>query len=157
PASQNPRLSPAARFIVRSEAPLAVVIPAVQHEVENFDRGISMRFEILKNLVTASVQGEQLMATLSVFFGLLALVLSAIGLYGVVSYITAQRRNEIGLRMALGAQRTDISRMIFTDLGLLLAAGAAAGVLCALPAGRTARSLLFGLEPDAPHILAIAV
>jgi len=129
----------------------------VKQVVDGFDSGISIRFELLKTQVESSLLRERLMAALCGFFGILALILSVIGLYGVVSYITTQRQNEIGLRLALGAQRSDISRLILADVGVLLATGIGLGLVCSVPAARAARSLLFGLEAYDPATLAAAV
>jgi ABC-type antimicrobial peptide transport system permease subunit len=90
------------------------------------------------------------MATLSGFFGFLAALLAAIGLYGVFSYAVVQRTNEIGIRMALGAQRSDVVRMIMREAGLILLLGLAAGTGIALAAAQLAASLLFGLKPRDP-------
>ena len=96
------------------------------------------------------------MAMLSGFFGLLAVLLAVVGLYGVISYIVTMRRNEIGIRMALGATRRNVVAIIVRQTLVLLALGAAVGVVLALAAGRTASSLLFGLEPNDPLTFATA-
>jgi ABC-type antimicrobial peptide transport system permease subunit len=96
------------------------------------------------------------MATLSGFFGALAALLATIGLYGVMSYMVARRRNEIGIRMALGADRRDVVRMVMREAGVLLIAGLCAGIALAVAAARTASTLLFGLGPGDPATLAIA-
>ena len=96
------------------------------------------------------------MATLSGFFGLLAALLAVAGLYGVISYIVAMRRNEIGIRMALGASRRDVVAIIVRQTLVLLALGVAVGVVLALAAVRSASSLLFGLQPNDPLTFAAA-
>jgi ABC-type antimicrobial peptide transport system permease subunit len=83
----------------------------------------------------------------------LALVLAAIGLYGVTAYTVEQRTNEIGIRMALGADRREIVAMVMREAGRLLAAGLAIGALSALAAARSAQALLFGLSPYDPSTL----
>jgi len=99
---------------------------------------------------------ERLMATLSGFFGGLAALLATIGLYGVMSYMVARRRSEIGIRMALGADRRDVVRMVMREAGVLLIAGVLVGTALAIAAARTAATLLFGLRPGDPATLAIA-
>ena len=93
------------------------------------------------------------MATLSGFFDALAALIAMIGLSGVMSYMVARRRNEIGIGMALGADRRERVRMVMREAGLLLAAGLAVGTLAA---ARSARALLLGLTPHDPATLASA-
>jgi ABC-type antimicrobial peptide transport system permease subunit len=97
------------------------------------------------------------MARLSAIFGAVALLLAAVGLYGVVSYTVATRRAEIGVRVALGASRPRILTMILRDVGRMLIVGVVAGALVALAAGRTIAALLFGLAPDDVATLALAI
>lgn len=77
----------------------------------------------------------------------------AVGLYGVMSYVVARRRSEIGLRIALGAGRSDVLVLVLRETAVLLAVGMAAGIVCALALGRSASTLLFGLEPHDPVTL----
>jgi FtsX-like permease family len=100
---------------------------------------------------------QSLMATLSGFFGVLATVLAVIGLYDVISYIVIQRRNEIGVRMALGANRSNILRMMLLDAGTLLAIGLVAGTGLTIAFGSAAASMLYGLKPTDPLTLIAAV
>ena len=116
-----------------------------------------MTFQPLDAQVRESLLPERLMATLSGFFGALAGLLAVIGLYGVMSYTVARRRNEIGIRMALGADRTTVVRMVMREAGALVGVGLAAGVALALVAGRAAGALLFGLPSWDPSTLAGAV
>jgi len=97
------------------------------------------------------------MATLSGFFGLLAGVLAVIGLYGVISYMVAQRRNEIGIRIALGAARGNILSMVLGGASKLILAGLVVGIGLALLGARAASSLLFGLRPYDPVTLLAAI
>ena len=97
------------------------------------------------------------MATLSGFFGFLAVVLATVGLYGVMSYMVARRRSEIGIRMALGASRGDVLNLVLREAGMLLAVGLAIGTGLAIAAGRTASSLLFGLKATDPITIGLSV
>jgi len=97
------------------------------------------------------------MAKLSSLFGVLAIILASIGLYGVKSYIVAQRRHEIGVRLALGAGRPAILGMMLRQSGLMLIGGLAAGTLIALAAGRAAQSLLFEVKPNDPTTFLLAI
>jgi ABC-type antimicrobial peptide transport system permease subunit len=87
------------------------------------------------------------MAMLAGFFGVLAAALATVGLYGVISYIVARRRNEIGIRLALGAARGQVIFMVMREAGELLVVGVAVGTALSLVAGRSVASLLFGLKP----------
>ena len=99
---------------------------------------------------------ERLMAILAGFFGFLAALLATVGLYGVISYIVARRRNEIGIRMALGARPGQVTWMVMRESALLLVIGVAIGAMLSLLAGRAAESLLFGLRPNDPLTLCVA-
>ena len=94
------------------------------------------------------------MAMLSGFFGVLATLLATIGLYGVISYIVTRRRNEIGIRIAIGASSGGVVVMVMREAVLSLACGLVIGIILALAAGRSAGSLLFGLKPYDPLTLA---
>ena len=97
---------------------------------------------------------DRLTAHLSSFFGTVALLLACIGLYGVLSYNVARRTSEIGLRMALGAQKKDILRMILREALLVSAIGAAAGLCAALAATQILQSMLYGVTAHDPLTLA---
>jgi ABC-type antimicrobial peptide transport system permease subunit len=97
------------------------------------------------------------MATLSGFFGALALVLASVGLYGVMAYMVARRRNEIAIRLALGADRRSIVRMVMREAAALVGIGLALGIALTAFASTAAKALLFGLTPSDPTALALAV
>ena len=97
-----------------------------------------------------SLLRERLMATLSGGFGFLAGLLATLGLYGVISYMVARRRKEIGVRIALGADRGRVIRLVLREAILLLVVGLGIGAVLAFWAGRTATTLLFGLKPHDP-------
>jgi len=106
--------------------------------------------------VDQSLMEERLVSTLASFFGMLALLLASIGLYGTMSYSVARRTNEIGIRMALGSSGTGVVRLVLRDAVLMIVAGMAIGVPAALAGGRYVRSQLFGLRPADPLTLALA-
>jgi ABC-type antimicrobial peptide transport system permease subunit len=114
-------------------------------------------YTVFKTQIREGLLRERLMATLSGFFGGLATVLAVIGLYGVISYFVIQRRNEIGVRMALGANRSDILRMVLRDAAILLGIGLVAGTGLTIAAGSAAASMLYGLKPSDPLTLAAAI
>jgi putative ABC transport system permease protein len=93
---------------------------------------------------------------LSGFFGGLALLLATIGLYGVMSYNVARRRNEIGIRMALGAEQARVLRMVLGEVGILVFIGLAVGIVAALATTRFIQSFLYGLAPNDPWVLGSA-
>ena len=98
---------------------------------------------------------DRLLATIGGFFGILALALAAVGLYGVVSYGTARRAREIGIRIALGARRGEVVWMVLRDGLLLVAAGLALGLPVSYAAARQVAALLFGVKPLDPATFAI--
>jgi putative ABC transport system permease protein len=108
---------------------------------------ISIQFRTLEQQVNDSVSQERLLATLSGFFGGLALLLAVIGLYGVLAYLVTQRQKEIGIRMALGASPGAILLLVMRDVAILLIVGISAGTGVALATVRYAQKLLFGLPP----------
>ena len=109
-------------------------------------------------MIEGGLLRDRLMARLSGFFGVLAVLLAVIGLYGVISYMVARRRNEIGIRMSLGADRRSIIALVLRESLLLLSIGLALGVALALGASRAAASMLFGLKPhDATTLITATV
>jgi ABC-type antimicrobial peptide transport system permease subunit len=103
--------------------------------------------ELLSNSIDNTMVTERLVAKLSVFFGILALVLGCVGLYGIMAYAVALRTQEIGIRMAIGANGQKVVWMVMGDTLLLVAAGLVAGIPLALGLSRYLQSLLFGLKP----------
>jgi ABC-type antimicrobial peptide transport system permease subunit len=93
------------------------------------------------------------MAWLAGFFGVIAGLLAMIGLYGVISYMVLRRRNEIGIRMALGANRIDILSLILREMAVLLLLGLGIGTVVSLAAAKSVGALLFGLSPHDPWTL----
>jgi len=118
---------------------------------------IGIKFIRLADQVQASLLRDRLMAMLAGAFGILAATLATLGLYGVISYMVARRRNEIGVRVALGADRGTVVRLVLREALLLLAIGLTTGVGLALWAGRAASSLLFGMKPYDPASLTAAI
>jgi ABC-type antimicrobial peptide transport system permease subunit len=97
-----------------------------------------------------------MVAELSSFFGFLALLLACVGLYGLMSYAVTQRTNEIGIRMALGAQVQDVLWMVMREVLMMIGVGIAVGMPAAIAAARLIASLLYGLAPFDPVTLVIA-
>jgi len=100
---------------------------------------------------------DRMISVLSASFALLATLLAAVGLYGVLAYSVSQRTREIGVRMALGADSGRVQRMVLRQVGVMVVMGAAIGVLGAYAVGRAAQSLLFGLQGHDPVVFVSAV
>jgi predicted permease len=153
PASQFPAVGPVAAILIHSSSPLAAVTAATREKVAAVSPDIAMDFVVLKRSIEDSLIRERMLALLSGSFGLLAVLLAIIGLYGVVSYMVTLRRAEIGVRMALGASRQNILSIVFRQTLLVLAGGIPTGALLALLGSRGAGSLLFGIQPTDPGTL----
>ena len=145
------------QFMLSSRLPASGLTAAVRQTILEASPEINLDFQIFKTQIRDGLLQERLMATLSGFFGFLAVLLATVGLYGVLSYTVAQRRNEIGVRMALGADRLKIVKLILGDAGILLAIGLGVGLLLALLGAKAAASMLFGLKPSDPVTIAVAI
>jgi putative ABC transport system permease protein len=149
-ATQEEKPSPFMQTVVRSSVPLSSVTAAVVAAVREVDASAIVQFKTVTSQVQSSLLRERLMATLSGFFGGLAALIATIGLYGVMSYTVVRRKHEIGIRMALGADRRQVVRMIVREAAVLLAAGLLVGVVMSIAAAKFAEALLFGLRPQDP-------
>ncbi|MGH9380450.1 MAG: FtsX-like permease family protein [Thermoanaerobaculia bacterium] len=142
-----------ARTVVEPESLLAT-IPAV---IRRLDPNLPVEdLKTLRQQVRENVSEDRLISTLSAAFAVLATLLAAIGLYGVLAYTVAQRTREIGLRMALGAGREQIRGMVLGKVTQMTLVGGTIGIVAALVAGRAVRSLLFGVEADDPVAMTTA-
>ncbi len=154
--SQDKKPDAGVSVIIRSDLALESLTSSVEHEVVQANPAIGIQFSVLKTQIRDTMQRERLMASLSGFFGFLAGLLATIGLYGVISYMVARRRNEIGIRMALGADRARVLALIMREAATLLAIGLVIGAGLSLASTRAAASLLFGLKPHDPVTMALA-
>jgi predicted permease len=142
---------------VRSAAPSpASVVPGVHAALERIDRSLRIEFRTLDMQVSDSLAQERLIATLSGCFAGLALLLAALGLYGVTAYTVALRRTEIGVRMALGARPPNIVRLVLTRVATLVGVGIVLGSLASLALSQSVAALLYGLAPQDYGVLAVA-
>jgi putative ABC transport system permease protein len=155
-SSQEEEPDKGALFVIRSQGPLEAMIPTIKRTFMEYDPEIKLNLRIMKSQVRDTLLQERLMATLSGFFGLLAAILATIGLYGVISYMVARRRNEIGIRIALGADRGAVIGLVLREATLLLAVGLAIGTAVSAATGSIARSMLYGLQPHDPVTIAMA-
>jgi putative ABC transport system permease protein len=155
-ASQDPGPAPFLQLVIRAGLPASTVTTAVTTALGEIHPAILLQFSTLEQTMRSSLAGERLMATLSGFFGGLAMLIATIGLYGVMSYTVARRQTEIGIRMALGADRATVVRMILREAGKLLAIGLPLGAALSVVGAQFAAALLYGLKPWDPATLVIA-
>jgi predicted permease len=157
PTSQSQPPDFYVQLVLRSAAPLSDLTPRVRSAVVLANPAIGVDFRSFETIVREGLLRERLMATLSGFFGVLATLIAALGLYGVMAYSVARRTHEIGIRMALGANRTEVVGLVLREAMALLAAGLTLGTGLALAAGRTAESMLYGLRAHDSATIALAV
>ena len=154
PDLQHPNIFAAEAIAVRSSLPLASLSKSVGDTLRR-NPGVRVNSALnLRERVLAGLSSERLLAWLSGFFGGLALVLATIGLYGVVSYMVSALRNEIGIRIALGATQRAVVGMILRQTAVLLFAGLIAGTALSFALSKSVSSLLYGLAPDDPLSMA---
>ena len=140
-----------ASFLLRTRAAAAVSLPAIRSALHSVDPGEPLtHVESMEQVVSGSLNNWRFHAILLGIFGALALVIAAVGVYGVISYSVAQRTHEIGIRMALGAQRGSVLRLVIGQ-GLALAGiGVVVGIAAALGLTRLMTSLLYGVSANDP-------
>lgn len=156
PRSQDDKPDLDNSIILHSDLGLGSLTASIERSTAELNPEIGIQFSVFKTQIRDTLVRERLMASLSGFFGLLAGVLATIGLYGVISYMVVRRRNEIGIRMALGADRNRVLALIMREAAILLALGLGIGAGLSLAATRAAASLLFGLKPHDPVTMALA-
>jgi predicted permease len=147
PIAQDETPGPGADFVLRIAGSPGSVIKRAKAVVAAMSPSISIQFRPFSEQIKESLLRERLMATVSGAFGFLAALLATLGLYGVIAYMVARRRKEIGVRMALGADRPRVVRLVLREAMLLLTIGLAAGIVLSLWAGQAAATLLYGVKP----------
>jgi predicted permease len=150
PVTQHPPNGRWAWIMVRSDGASAPVVAGLKRLLAARHPDMAVELIDLKEEVQGQMVRDKLMAMVSGFFGLLAVLLATMGLYGVIAYLVTSRRGEIGIRLALGAQRAQVIGLVMGEAGRLLVLGTLLGTLLALAATRGAASLLFGLQPRDP-------
>jgi putative ABC transport system permease protein len=141
-------------FEIYAVGSLAQVASAIRSEVQPKLPGTPLRIRTLTAQLETSLVQERLMASLATSFGVLALVLAGVGLYGLLAYTVARRTNEIGIRVALGAERSQMLWLMMNDALQMIAWGTAIGLLAAWAASRLISSMLFGLTGTDPSTVA---
>jgi len=133
-------------LVVRYTGDSTAISAAVQSTIHSIDPNLPItNITSLDEQVSGSIARQRLVAQLSTFFGLLAVFLSCIGIYGLMSYMVSRRTNEIGIRMALGAERSNVHWLIMREMLLLVAIGVAIGVPVTLAGSRLISNMLFGV------------
>jgi predicted permease len=143
---------------VRAEGDPASLLPALRQIVREVDPNVPVfAMRTLEQQVDRSLVTERMLAMLSTVFGLLATVLAAVGLYGVMAYMVARRTREIGIRMALGAARGNVVWLVMREVLLLAAVGIAIGAPAAWLLSRFVEAQLFGVKPADPLTIAVSI
>ncbi len=145
-------------FVVRAAAgdPMRLV-PGLDRLVREIDPALHVRTTVAYDtMIGRSMSTARIMATLGGLFGLLALVVAGLGVFGVLAFQVARRTNELGVRIALGASRRAMTRLVLRDVGRMLAWGIVLGTAAALTLAGVTRSLLFGLSPTDPGVFVVA-
>jgi predicted permease len=145
-------------FAVRTEGDPVAMMPLIRDAVRQIDANIAvLDMTTQEREIEEKFGQERLLAQAYSAFGGIALLLASIGLFGLMSYNVARRTNEIGVRLALGAQRADVLRMVMRESILVVGIGLIIGLAAAIAAARLVRNVLFGLSPTDPVSIAVAV
>jgi predicted permease len=141
-------------YALRTNLQPAALAPALREAVLKIDRDLPIvDIRTQKDQIDSTMQNERIFASLTAGFGLLALALACVGIYGIMAYSVSNRRNEIGIRLALGAQPGQVQGMILRESTWLAVAGIVVGVVAALLLTRLVKSMLYGIQPyDLPTV-----
>jgi len=160
PYAQNPGVEDFPTFthmVVRTSRPVLGLVPSIRRVVQAMDSQVPITdVRPMEDVLAHSVARRAFTMMLLATAAALALILSAVGIYGVISYVVAQRRSEIGIRMALGARTGEVRAMVVRQSLSLAAVGVVIGLAAALAATRVLGTLLFGVSPTDPAVLALA-
>jgi predicted permease len=145
-------------YAIRTGLSPAELVPALRRVLQQADRDLPIiDVRTQREQIDANMQMERAFAALTSGFGVLALVLACVGIYGIMAYSVANRRNEIGIRLALGAKPGQVRGMILRESGALAIAGIAVGAVAALGMTRLVKSMLYGIQPYDPATLTASV
>jgi predicted permease len=157
PPAQDEDPDAHATFVVRQRGASGQFLNSVKSTIAQMSPSIDIEFGSMSIQVQDSLLRERLMATLSGAFAGLAALLATLGLYSVIAYMVVRRRNEIGVRIALGAARHQVIRLVLCEALMLLGVGLAIGIAMSVAAGRAATALLYGIKPHDPVSVGVAV
>jgi predicted permease len=158
PMSQSDDAEGVLHFLIRTDRNPDTIAASARNIVKEFDSKIPIiAVSSLSNQIDESIRGEITIAQLSSFFGVLALLLACMGLYGLMSYAVARKKKAIGVRMALGAQPSDVLRLVLGEAMSLVGIGILVGIPVALLCSRWIASLLYGLKVSDPVSLLVVV
>ena len=145
------------RYVLRTRAADPATTRQVRDALAEISPAAGVRFAGGRDLITDAMLRERLLAGLAGFFGIVALALATVGVYGIVAYTVATRRREIGIRRALGARGADVLGALLRRVGLVTIAGIAGGIALTVAISASATSLLYGVGPRDQGLLAIVV
>jgi ABC-type antimicrobial peptide transport system permease subunit len=147
-----------AAFYVRTAIGSASAFNAIRNEVKQLDAAMPVyEMKTLEAQLDETLLTDRLIALLSAGFGLLATVLASVGLYGVMAFVVARRRKELGIRLALGAQTGGVIWLVMREVLILLAIGLGVGIPAAMALGRFVSTQLYGIQPNDPWIAGTTV
>ena len=155
---QSVSKKPSYMAILRVSAPVSSVAASIRNVARDLAPEIPAPTLVsMDNEIDDSIAAERVMALLSLFFAASALLVTGIGLYGTLAYATARRTSEIGIRMALGAERTQVVGLVFRENAWIAGVGCATGLLSAILASRAIATFLYGTSPHDPWVLTISL
>jgi ABC-type antimicrobial peptide transport system permease subunit len=158
PCLQHPKWTQWGGLFVRTNVAPDALARTVTHEVESLGHEYALGTKTVAQVTGQLLVPERVIATLSSFFAALALLLAAVGLYGLMSYAVTHRTREIGIRVAVGAQRANVLWIVLRETLVLVLLGIAIGIPCALVVCQLIGSMLFGLSPsDLPTIAGVSL
>jgi predicted permease len=142
-------------YAIRSQVDVATLAPALRAVVQQTDRDLPIvNVRTQREQIDENMQTERMFAALTAAFGVLALALACVGIYGIMAYSVASRKNEIGIRLALGAQPGQVRGMILRESAWLAIVGIVAGICAALALTRLVKTMLYGIQPNDPLTMA---
>ena len=143
-----------ATYVVRTRLKPDAIVPSLRAVVQDIDRDLPLLdVRTQRQQINGTISQERVFASLTATFGILALALACVGIYGIMAYAVSQRTNEIGIRLALGAERGQVQGMVLKEAGRLAAVGVVVGIAVALGLGQLVKSMLYGLRPSDPASL----